>query len=340
MYGGVPSLLANKEATQLHVLSAADIYKAQLDVVNAPWKPGKSQRPMWTRPTPVETNHVILANRSISQIGLPTAEEFQEQTRRSMNIKDKFGLLKDVKPDFFYNFIGEVIRVYDASDGFLSLYFADYTANKSFYNYEWRGQRTETVGREGDEYGYTSKTKRQDDWPGPFGKMTIQLTLHDPHAGFVREQVKVGQWLLLKNVRIRYGNNGSLEGVMHTDERILVEIMRQSDEPADNDERWKDAIRRRKEWWDKFKKQKQELHEDEAAVRRESKRGSDVPQRNLSKRRRKEKRAAALEKVAAAEARIAEKLDLNQNSKEKHIISCIEAVARRANQFCSQMQSP
>ena len=325
MYKGEVSILVNKESkkTEIHVLSAADMSQAQFHVPSAPWNPSKRQRPTWSRPTPKETNHVILASRDISQIGLPTVEEFKGKAMRALNIKEKFGLLQDVKADCFYDLIGEVIKVYDGSAGCVTVYLSDYTANKSFHNYEWREDGVQAVGREGDEYGYTSKTKKQDDWKGPFGKMTIQLTLYDSHAEFVRGKVEVGQWLLLKNVRIKYGKDGGrLEGVMHTDgEKILVERMRQSDEPADNDARWKEAVRRRKEWWDKFKKQKQALREEESAEREGRKRGNDEPQKSTSKRRRKERRAAALEKAAATDARIAEKLDLNTNSKWKHLLS-------------------
>jgi protection-of-telomeres protein 1 len=119
-------------------------------------------------------------------------------------------------------------------------------------------------GRDGDKYGYTkSRPKTTNDWPGPFGKMSIQLTLYDGHATFVREQVKTKQWVLLKNVQVKFGRMGDcLEGFLRGDTdaldgKIQVQIIEQSEEPDENDIRWKEAVRRKLQWWAKFKRQKQ-----------------------------------------------------------------------------------
>lgn len=309
-------MIANKGATEFHVLPGAYLSQA-LDGLNAPWKSPDRGR----KPTRLETSYVISASRDFPQTVLPTSEEFQERRLRSMNIRDKFSLLRDIKQDCFYNFIGEVIKVYDGSFGVLDLYISDYTANKELYPYEWREEADgmQAIGREGDEYGYISKPKKKDDWPGPFGKMTIMLALWDQNATFVREKVKIGEWLLVKNVRVKYGKDGGrLEGFLRSeaDGRVHVEIMRQQDEPADNDVRWKDAVKRKKLYWDKHQKQKHEfLHE--AAIERggQKRRADGEPSKKRSKQRRMEKRAAALDKVAFSEAKIVEKSDLNKNSK-------------------------
>ena len=236
-----------------------------------------------------------------------------------MNVRQKFCLLKDVKPDTFHDILGEVIRVFDGSSS-VTVYLSDYTANSLFYNYAWGGGTTEA--RDGDEFGYIkSRTKTAKDWPGPYGKMTIQLTLFDGHADFIRdEKVQANQWLLLRNVQIKFGRmGGCLEGMLRGDRdafegKVYVQIMKHSDELEDNDVRWKEAVRRKHDWWKKFEKQKQDMLDEAAAVGDKRKRGDEVVKKN-SKQRRKEQRAAAENRAANAEAKVAKKLDLNENSK-------------------------
>lgn len=236
-----------------------------------------------------------------------------------MTIKHKFCLLKDVKPDSFYDILGEVVKVYEGS-GSMTVYLSDYTANNLFYNYVW-GNAGAAEPRDGDEFGYIkSKSKTAKEWPGPYGKMSIQITLFDNHADLIRdEKVHAKQWLLLKNVQIKFGRmGGCLEGVLRGDRgafegKVQVRIIEQSGEPDQIDIRWKDAVRRKHEWWKKFEKQKQDILDEAAGLGDKRKRGVDVVTKN-ARQRRKELRAAAEAKVAEAEARVAKRLDLNDNS--------------------------
>ena len=62
--------------------------------------------------------------------------EFRAKSIRTMNVKKKFTLLKDVKPGGFYGILGEVIRVYGENSDSATVYLSDYTANSQLYNYE------------------------------------------------------------------------------------------------------------------------------------------------------------------------------------------------------------
>lgn len=315
MYMGSVSLLANF-SSEIHILPASKIPTSLSGTSNASWRsypPHKGKRP-----TSTETAYVIGANGYVEELALPSTIEFQGRSMYAMNVKDKFALLKDVKPDRFYNILGEVVQVYDnGSYDCLTVHLSDYTANSEFYNHAWGGSPT-TNGRDGDEHGYIkSRPKTTKDWPGPYGKMSIQLTLFDGHAAFVREQVKDKEWVLLRNVQIKYGNQGGrlegfLRGDRHTFEgKVQVEVMKQSEDPDENDSRWKEAVSRKYQWEKKFNKEKQDLLDEAAGKKRKQ---DDEPPKANSKTRRKEKRAALEAKMAATETKVKIKLDLNENS--------------------------
>jgi protection-of-telomeres protein 1 len=330
MWGGVVSVLANV-ASEFHILPSASIPAALPRNSKAPWQsiPPSKCRP----PSSVETAYIIWANNHIADLCLPELQEFQDRTQQAMNIKQKFSLLKDIKPDSYHDILGEVVKVYEGS-GSMTVYLSDYTANSLFYNHVW-GNGGNAEPRDGDELGYIkSRSKAAKDWPGPFGKMSIQLTLFDEHADFIREKkLHAKQWLLLKNVKIKFGRmGGCLEGVLRGDRgafegKVQVQIMEQSDEPDQIDARWKEAVRRKREWWKKFEQQKQDILDEAAGLGDKRKRGVEVATKN-ARQRRKELRAAAEAKVATSEAKVAKRLDLNDNSKLKRCIS--KAIAKIA----------
>ena len=282
--------------------------------------------------TAVEHSYVVWAVDRVKDIDLPSDHEYTERTVQAVKAnKDKFGLLRDVKPECWYNILGQVIKLHDQTGyGHLTMYLSDYTANSNFHNYVWGAGADDGEGRNGDEYGYI-KPKSVKDWPGPFGKMTIQLTLFDEHAHFVREGVKVNTWVLLKNVQIRFGKiGGQLEGYMRSDEgKMNVSIVKlpeaTKEEPADEEEadprrkevadpRLKDAVQRKADYMKKFERSQKAILEENANLGNKRKHDGQGTTKANSKQRRKEKREAALKNAAALDAKKMQRSDLNENS--------------------------
>lgn len=311
------SLIANKSFTQFHILAASDVPQDLADATKVQWKTYGPPQGKSVLPNLTEMNYVMWANAHKEDIELPTDHEFQDKVAKSTNFKDKFSLLKDVESDRFYNILGQLIRVFDANANGLTVYLSDYTPHTKFFNYEW--EATSAVAD--DECGYggkKSEKKTEDKWPGPFGKMSIQLTLFDEHAEFVREQVKVGQWVLLKNLQIKPGKmGGCLEGFLRGDNgKINVDVMEVSGDQDKNDTRLVEAVQRKFNHEKKFKKQVQDIKDEEAGLGDKRKRdGEDEGGKGNSKKRRKEKRAAAQRKEAEMDAKAMGNLDLNENRK-------------------------
>lgn len=312
-------LIANKNFTQFHILAASNVPNEMKSAANLPWNTYGPPEGNAVAPKSIEIAYIIWANSQKQDIDLPSENEFQDKVRSSTNVKEKFSLLQDVQSGRFYNILGKVIKIYDSPRAGLSVYLSDYTQNNHFYNFEWN-----KIPDGGDEYGYRKKKPQKEPdkvWPGPYGKMTIQLTLYDAHAEYVREQVKVGQWVLMKNVQIKFGNmGGCLEGVLRGDrekaeESVKVEIVEQDQDQTDP--RLIEGVRRKREHEKKFKSQMQAIKDEEAGLGDKRKRGDNGDgdgEKKNNKQRRKERRVAAHSKVAEAEAKAMKKLDLNENS--------------------------
>lgn len=273
-------------------------------------------------PTSAESSYVTWLSSCLDKTVLPQAQEFQELVEQAMVKKEKYSMLKDLKRDHFYDLIGEVIRLFE-SDGRGTVYLSDYTAHSLFYD-NIGGGNSGSTSRDGDEYGYSkSKPKAAKDWPGPYGKLTIQLTIWEPHITFIREKVKVGDWLMLQNVQVKMGNmGGCLEGFLREDrsriDRVSVQVMTRPDDPDLIDPRWKDAVRRKKCYWDKLNAEQKRSLEDEEQVTGKRKPDAKQSEKMNSKKRRKLERAAALQKAAGIEQKTTveklEQLDLNTSS--------------------------
>lgn len=311
---GVVDLLANR-GSEFHVMSASKLPIALSAPGQDLWQ---SYPPVkCVRPTAAEIAYVIKTSGNAEALDLPSPLEFEQKAMQAMRVKTKDSLLRDVEADQFYDLLGEVIQIYGEGDP-VTLYLSDYTANSMFYDHA-RGEKS-SDGRDGDEYNYIKSRKKADakEWPGPFGKMAMQLTLWDSHAAFVRGEVEVGQWILLRNVQVKHSKSGGLlEGALRGDRnsfegKVQVEIMRKSEDLDSNNVRWKEGVKRKYEYEKKSKQQWQKLQEGDAASKRKR---VDEPSKLNAKQRRKEKRAALETKDAAQKSKTEDRLDLNRNSR-------------------------
>ncbi|KAK2627220.1 hypothetical protein QTJ16_003186 [Diplocarpon rosae] len=309
MYNGNISLLTHW-STQVYVLQSL----TTSDVQWQSCKPNKTQLP-----NSAENTYVTWLKGQTQYFALPSTQEFQDQTIQATNIRDKFSLLKSLKPNGkFHDILGEVVKIYDLKSS-LTVYVSDYTSNPKFFNYISKVEDEKAYGsRDGDEHGYTkARSKIESSWPGPFGQQTIQLTLYDEHADFMRDNASVGQWVHLKNVQMKLGKEGGkLEGFMRGDRgKINVRLIQPSDNP---DERWKDALRRKKDYLKKVESEKGQGLTDDFRMGNKRKSEDVEPSKLNSKQRRKERREAARRAAIELEARAAKKLDLNDNIRCAH----------------------
>lgn len=271
------------------------------------------------RPSAQENAYVSHIYHKIDKYSFPDEHEFQQRATQSLNVTQKFSLLKDIQDGKFYDLIVQVAREPYSNFGMSTLYVSDYTVNPKFHLQRWEGLSESTSG-DGDPYGYTSGSAAvpKTDWVGPYGKMSLQVTCFGDHSKYVCEEVTAGQWVALRNVQIKYGRDGSfLEGFIReernvTNARVNVTVLDTGDRET-IDPKLKEAIRRCRDY---DKKKKQQMKEVKAARTAGAKRKASAPseqeERPLNSRgRRKAKRADKQQKPREGSSNGQLRLELN-----------------------------
>ncbi|MCJ1431244.1 hypothetical protein MMC27_000595 [Xylographa pallens] len=216
--------------------------------------------------------------------------------------KLKFSLIKDVSIASYYDVVGQVVKLYP-DDIKTELYITDYTSNGLLYNYEWGRSADDGAAREGDAYGYAPRATNKN-WQGPFGKLTLSVTLWTPHSSWTQANVKEGDFVFLRNVHIKYSRDSKIEGVIHTDrqwpEKVDVSVL---DSKENADDRVKDVLRRKRDYMKKFEHQSKEFV-DEVRGQKRKKGDSTKPlsSAQLKKRRRQERKEAEQGKKSSKSA--------------------------------------
>ncbi|CRG83729.1 Protection of telomeres protein 1 [Talaromyces islandicus] len=197
------------------------------------------------------------------------------------NKRDRFTLIKSVTPNTFADLIVHVVKTwYD--DNTVNLYVTDYTVNKSLFNYgDDNSDEEEDEGRTGDNFGYLGKSTRANRiWRGPHGRMTLQVTLWDPHSAYAKENVLEDSYVSLSNVHLKSERqNGRTEGIMHTDRMYPDKVQIRVLDDEDDDPRFLELKKRKHEHWRQNKLKRGQIAEEL---------GEEGRTKKTSKKRRKE----------------------------------------------------
>lgn len=127
----------------------------------------------------------------------------------------KFSLIQDTQHNKFYDLVVQVVKVFPTRFGdYIEVYVTDYTSNKNLYDYPDPNEKSDIV-TEGDHLGYTSFDRKE--WPGPWGQMVLRIEVRHPHADYIQNSTKEGDCVELKNVRVKFSQQGKLEANMFPD---------------------------------------------------------------------------------------------------------------------------
>ncbi|MCJ1388176.1 hypothetical protein MMC18_001021 [Xylographa bjoerkii] len=213
----------------------------------------------------------------------------------------KFSLVKDVVVATYYDIVGQVVKLYP-DDIKTELYITDYTSNGLLYNYEWGRGADDGTTRDGDAYGYAPRATKKK-WQGPFGKLTLSVTLWDPHSRWAQANVKEGDFVFLRNVHIKWSKGSKIEGVLHSDrqwpEKVDVSVL---DIKENGDDRVKDVLRRKRDYMKKYEHQsKESMDEVRGQKRKDGDSGKPLSSAQMKKKRRQERKEAEQEKKKTTE---------------------------------------
>ena len=235
-WSGMPVLVSNVN-TEWVIIHAAEFEHpkgAKLKHIKSPRAPV---------PTPDQIGYATSLTQSQDQsvfvqpaVGRPSSEP-----------REKFALIKNIGISQYRDIVGQVVKLWHDHER-LQLYITDYTSNELLFEYKEKSAEQEEA-RDGDEYGYQPNNSTSTDWPGPYGKLTLNVTLFPPHSYWANQHIKVDDFVFLQNVHIKLGRreDSRLEGVIHEDKRERERIHVSRADPR-NDDRAKDVLRRKKEY--------------------------------------------------------------------------------------------
>lgn len=308
IYNGTASLLTSYN-TEVFVYEAQRLPNCKRSgTARGALKP--STRKPKREPDATEHEYVLWLFGRIDQSNIPDQHDFSARARQSLNVKDKFSLLQDVKVEKFADLIVQVVKEpFDMGDK-MTVWVSDYTENNSFF-LQTRDNVVDWAdgvpARDGDVYGYTNNRKKpiaplldeeSGKWSGPVGKRSIQLTCWEPHATFIRQNIHKGDWVRLRNVQIRHGHNSAnIEGCLREDrehrDRVYVEILEAAGDRENLDQRLVEAIVRKRAY---------EKAQKKAVNNGEKRKAEEDPNRENAKTKRQKKREniqKAIEEEAA-----------------------------------------
>jgi protection-of-telomeres protein 1 len=184
---------------------------------------------------------------------------------QSTKNRDKFSLIKAVAPKKFADLIVHVVKTwYD--DNTVNLYVTDYTVNKALFNYDddKSDDEDEDEGRTGDYFGYLGTSTRANRiWRGPHGRMTLQVTLWQPHSAYAKDNVQEDSYVALNNVHIKSETQtGRTEGVIHTDRMYPDKVGIRLLDDEDDDPRFLELKKRKREYWRQNKLKRGQIAEE------------------------------------------------------------------------------
>lgn len=323
------SLITNRQ-TEIRIYSAVQIPKPPKSASQALQPPCGPNR--WT-PDATINEYVSWLYHSTNKFNIPNQDEFRVKIESSLNVREKFSTLEKVQESRFYDIIVQVIKdPFDQGDR-MNFWVTDYTENDNFFLFSWNGP-SRSDGADYDRNLYTTvKNGDSYNWPGPFGKRSMQVTSWEPHATYVRDNVKAGDWVWLRNVHVKFGHNSAnLEGSLHADRmrgKIQVSVLQITDNNI-LDSRLKEAIRRKLNY-ERAKKQQQKSyeangHRDGSGAGTKRKAESVEPAKMSRRERRKLQIAEVDKKHEEQEKKKEEQMGLNKHSKSPHPVSLVSQI--------------
>lgn len=208
----------------------------------------------------------------------------------------KLSLIKDLEFNKFYDIRAQVVNTYyDNLGNIVDLKITDYTENEHVFYYA-------------DPNSEDAYMVQHTNWNGPYGKFTLAVTLFENNAAWARENVSVGDYVYLKNMRTKISRADKLEGALHQDRvRVNQVDIRKLSNPSDIAE-----IDARRRAYEEKRGSKSALD----VLKDTRTEPSATGKKAEKKRKKKEQKDAELKEIAENEEKNeAERNGVNQNGK-------------------------
>lgn len=163
-----------------------------------------------TREPSVQEQKAVLQLKHFSSSSAKAVQQHAAIASTNTTSRRKEALIKDLTFDKFYDIRAQVVNIYYSNSGTVELKVTDYTANKDLYLYADPDRDPDLV------------FKRE--WRGPFGQVTLDVRLYEPHAAWAHQNLSNGDFVYLRNVHTRASPANMLEGALHQDRQMPNQI--------------------------------------------------------------------------------------------------------------------
>lgn len=211
---------------------------------------------------------------------------------------DRLSLIKDLALNAFYDVRVQVVNIYYTNFGTVELKVTDYTPNESLFYY---------ADPEKDE-AYMVADKG---WKGPYGFLVLQVILHENNAAWARNNVSVGDFIFLRNMRTKLSPFSKLEGAVHQDRQNPDHVdVRKMSRQSDIDE-----IKKRKAEYENERGNKSAFQALQNEPKKSSAKASAAKKEKKRQMQKEQKEAEQRELEEKAKAWEAERSGVNTNGK-------------------------
>lgn len=244
---------------------------------------------------------------------LPPSTPVEKNTRRQSSFGPKFKLVSELRHRDFADICAQVVKKFANKYGYCELYVSDYTKNDAMWYYTPPEEDPEKE-RDGDMFGYAGPPKKT--WPGPYGWLVLKVNAKEPHATFINARINEGDFVLLRNVKMKIMAEGSkLEADMWPDsmnpEKVQVAKLMNHDM-----QEIREVTRRKEKYWASRKKLEEVQQQAEAPRKSRTERNREKKDRK--QRKKEEERAAAAAEVHGASHGGNMHSDLNKHVRCSH----------------------
>ena len=254
-----------------------------------------------TREPTTQEQKAVLALKHSSSGSAHDVQQHASIASLNTTNRRKEALIKDLTFAKFYDIKAQVVNIYYSNAGTVELKVTDYTANKDLYEYV-----DPDIDRD-------LAFKR--DWRGPFGQVTLDVRLYEPHAAWARGNLANGDFVYLRNVHTRASLANMLEGAMHEDRQMpnQIDVRKLSHQPAI------DEINQRREAYEQQRSKRGTVHLANAP-KKPSAKASAKKKAEKRERQRLQKEVELKEIEEEQESWEAERSGINLNGKSSHTI--------------------
>lgn len=245
-------------------------------------------------PTMVEQKAVLVLKHSSSGSAQHVQQYASTASLEATN-RRKEVLIQDLTLNNFYDIKAQVLNIYYTNYGTVDLKVTDYTANELLFLFADPKREPDMVFKK--------------EWPGPYGHLTLEVRLYEPHATWARGNLTKGDFVYLRNVHTRFAKGEYLEGAIHEDRKMPEQIdVRKLPHSSCTD------IDQRREAYEQQRLNRGTVHLANAPKKSSAK--TSAKKKAERKERQRQAKAAALQEIEEKQERWElERSGINSNSK-------------------------